>query len=337
MDDQEKSLWKVCVRCFTYNHLPYIVNTMDGFCSQETNFPFVCTIVDDASTDGEPEVIKRYLEDNFNMNDHSIVRNEEYEDYFLTYAQHKSNKNCFFAVLFLKYNHYLKKSKGPYLKEWMDYAKYIAICEGDDYWIDSNKLQYQSEFLDAHPDYGLVYTKAKAFIQDTGRMWNEIGKTCDFKTLLFEHGIPTLTALYRKEALEGYGAFINGKKWLLGDKPLWLFISLKYKLHFENRVTGVYRILNNSAMCRNSYEERSRFYDSSYDVSLYYAEKFCPELLPILHKSRDITQMKVAYSYSEYDKVIYFYKKIRHPGIKMTIKYLLSLLKKHLNFIHLSI
>lgn len=53
--------YKVCVRSFTFNQAPYITATMDGFCRQQTQFPYICLIMDDASTDGEPEVIKQYL------------------------------------------------------------------------------------------------------------------------------------------------------------------------------------------------------------------------------------------------------------------------------------
>ena len=57
----------VCARCFTYNHAPYIEDAMNGFCMQQTHFPYVCVIVDDASTDGESEVIKNYLQTHFDL------------------------------------------------------------------------------------------------------------------------------------------------------------------------------------------------------------------------------------------------------------------------------
>ena len=67
----------VCVRCITFNHANYIEDAMNGFTMQETNFPYVCTILDDASTDGEQEVIKKYLQEHFDLEDKSVVRNEE--------------------------------------------------------------------------------------------------------------------------------------------------------------------------------------------------------------------------------------------------------------------
>ena len=64
----------VCVRSYTYNHAPYIEDAMNGFSMQQTNFPFVCVIVDDASTDGEPEVIMNYLNCHFDLDNETIVR-----------------------------------------------------------------------------------------------------------------------------------------------------------------------------------------------------------------------------------------------------------------------
>ena len=153
--------YKVMVRCFTYNQSSYIDDAMNGFCMQETNFPFVCTIVDDASTDGEPEVIRNYLQEYFDLEDKAVVRNEETDDYVMTFAQHKKNKNCYFAVYLLKYNHYsIKKPKWPYLYEWYVQATYIAICEGDDYWTMGSKLQKQVAFLDSNNDYSMCFHQA---------------------------------------------------------------------------------------------------------------------------------------------------------------------------------
>ena len=164
--------YKVCVLCLTYNQSAYIIDTLNGFCMQETTFPFVCTIVDDASTDGEQEVIKRYLQENFDIEDESTVRYKETDDYILTFARHKTNRNCYFAVLFLKYNHYrIQKDKMPYISEWSENVEYHATCEGDDYWIDSHKLQKQVDFLDKNPDYVLCCHETKRYNQNSGEMF----------------------------------------------------------------------------------------------------------------------------------------------------------------------
>ena len=151
---QTISHFKVSVWCNTYNQTSYIKDTMDGFCMQQTSFPFVCLIMDDASTDGEPEVIKQYLNDHFDTE-----WTKETDDYHLTLARHQENKNCYFAVYLLKYNHYsIKKRRLRYYKELTDEIDYVALCEGDDYWTDKHKLQKQADALDANPQATLVYT-----------------------------------------------------------------------------------------------------------------------------------------------------------------------------------
>ena len=151
---QTISYFKVSVYCNTFNQTSYIKDTMDGFCMQQTNFPFVCMIMDDASTDGEPEVIKQYLNDYFDTE-----WTKETDDYHLTLARHQENKNCYFAVYLLKYNHYsIKKRRLRYYKELTDEIDYVALCEGDDYWTDKHKLQKQADALDANPQATLVYT-----------------------------------------------------------------------------------------------------------------------------------------------------------------------------------
>ena len=146
--------YKVCVLCATFNHAPYITDTMDGFCRQQTGFPFLCVIVDDNSKDGEQEVIMQYLSNHFTAE--SI---KETDDYHLTLARHKDNKNCYFAVFLLKYNHYsIKKPIRTHYQELVSGVNYLAFCEGDDYWTDEHKLQKQADALDANPQAMMVYT-----------------------------------------------------------------------------------------------------------------------------------------------------------------------------------
>lgn len=159
--------FKVCTKCLTYNHASFIVDAMHGFCMQDTTFPVVTVIVDDASTDGEQDVIKQYLQENFELSDTSVAQMEETDDYNLIFAQHRINKNCYFAVYLLKYNHHAKKSKRPYFAPYITSAKYIACCEGDDYWIDRHKLQKQIDFLEHNTEYSLIFHNAIVHYQDS--------------------------------------------------------------------------------------------------------------------------------------------------------------------------
>lgn len=153
-NEKKQKNWKVVVRCFTYNQSKYIADAMNSFSCQKTNFPYVCCIVDDASTDGEKKKIKDYISENFDLSNAVEAYNKETDFGEIIFAQHKINKNCHFVALLLKKNHYSEKmrpQKLQYLAEWRNSCEYEAVCEGDDWWLDEYKLQKQVDVLDANP------------------------------------------------------------------------------------------------------------------------------------------------------------------------------------------
>ena len=146
-------MYRVHIQCYTYNHSQYIEDAMNGFVMQETDFPFITTIVDDASTDSAPQIITRFFERHFDTKDSSLAFREETEYGTVLFARHRSNKNCFFAVVLLKENHHSqRKGKLTYLRRWIHDVPYVALCEGDDYWTDSGKIQKQVDYMESHPD-----------------------------------------------------------------------------------------------------------------------------------------------------------------------------------------
>lgn len=155
MDD---FFFEVNVMCMTYNQSDYILDTLNGFCKQKTSFPFICTIVDDASTDGEQDIIKKFMISNFDIENIKGAYEKETDYAHIIFARHLSNHNCFFAVFFLKYNHYqARKSKANYFKKWQKSVKYFAKCDGDDYWTDPLKLQKQYDLMESHPEFSLCH------------------------------------------------------------------------------------------------------------------------------------------------------------------------------------
>jgi glycosyltransferase involved in cell wall biosynthesis len=242
MNEQEKIDWMVCVNCMTFNHAPYIKDTMNGFVIQETNFPFVCAIVDDASTDGEQEVINNYLNEHFDLEDKSIAQHEETADYVLTFARHNTNLNCFFAVFYLKYNHYsIKKLKEPYLTRWRNNAKYIAICEGDDRWINPNKLQKQFALLESCPNCNICTHNALEVTPDGNkRKFTNLPEDKTFgitRVMLMRWFTPTASFFYRNnvEIPPTYS-----KMGANGDMALLYTNLLKGKLYYSSDVMSVY-------------------------------------------------------------------------------------------------
>lgn len=183
--------YMVYVRCSTYNQEKYIGDAMTGFAMQCTNFPYVAVIIDDASTDGNADVIRSFMDQEFDMKDSSTAYVEHHEYGELQFARHKTNPNCYFAAYFLKKNHYQSNTpKVNYIIHWHKISKYLAFCEGDDYWTDRNKLQRQVDFLESHPDYELVFHNA--IVRD------EIGGNPDRLMKVYQTGDFTIADLFEK-------------------------------------------------------------------------------------------------------------------------------------------
>ena len=281
----------VRVSCMTYNHATYIEDALNGFTMQKTNFPFVCTIVDDASTDGEQDVIKRYLERNFDLDAESDARNEETDDYFLIFAQNRINKNCYFAVLLLKYNHYQqlesRKRKLQYISEWSDNVEFIASCEGDDYWTNPNKLQKQVDFLNNHLDHGLVCTASKIYVQGVGMKKGTFGHPYQgIRDLLKGNYIFNASVLRRKTLEDGYNQEIGPQpNWRMGDWPRLLHCAIVSKIGYIDEPSAVYRVLPNSASHFDNFDKFKAFNENSVIVAKFFINKYnlnAKELYPLL-------------------------------------------------------
>lgn len=265
--------YKVCTRCFTFNQASYIEDAMNGFTMQETTFPVVTLIVDDASTDSEPEVIQNYLKKHFQ----EPYRKEETDYAHIICAHHKTNPYCDFVVLLLKYNHYsVKKPKMPYIVEWTDNAKYHAICEGDDYWIDKNKLQKQVDFLEQNREYVLTYTNAIVVDKDSNVInqltYKRYSGTCTKSLITEGNYIVTAGVCYRNKYDKEWSEVRTSIPFalMLGDKPLWIMLSTKGKFHFFEDYMVAYRKLEQSASHTKDYNKAMRYSDNVRDINLFF-------------------------------------------------------------------
>lgn len=302
----------VSVRCFTYNHAPYIEDTLNGFVMQETSFPYVCIIVDDASTDGEPQVIKRYLENNFDCQEGGVARQEETENYEMFFSRHKSNPNCFFAVFFLKYNHYGSveedRKKYQYISEFYDCSKYRALCEGDDYWVAPSKLQIQVDFMEANPEYGLCHTDFNLSDGSKRRHYKEIYTDGEYYPGTIEHEnarIGTLTVLFRKETLDKTPKYYLKEPFVAGDKARWYELSKVAKVKYIPEVTACYRILPTSASHFTTLDKMLAFRRGLQDIREFYAEKY--GILLTDYKTYCTTCLRDCYVYSDAKRAHLFY------------------------------
>lgn len=244
--------YKVRITCMTYNHAPYITDAMDGFVMQKTDFPFVCIIIDDASTDGEPEVIRKYVGESFDLQEASIAYDKDTDYGHVTYARHKTNKNCFFAVVYLNENHYSqKKAKSPYLTEWLD-AKYVAFCEGDDFWTDPLKLQKEVDVLESDDDLMGVVTNS-CTVDRSGNMLESKWKNVvpdnregryDLRSYIKNgHHYPTATVCYRLTHGEEIASLRKKlANQYFSDWTTWLVLHIFGDFYYIDQVTSSYRI-----------------------------------------------------------------------------------------------
>lgn len=181
MKKMEDSGLKVTIQCTVYNHESFLRQCMDGFVMQKTNFRFEAIVHDDASTDGSAAIIREYA--------------EKYPEII--------------KPIFEKENLYSKRDGS--LRRVMyanTHGKYVAICEGDDYWTDPYKLQKQVDFLESHPGYVMCSHRWREYMQ-TEDAFSEIaefpesGVEYDLNTLV--HGkwfFQPLTVVYRRDALD---------------------------------------------------------------------------------------------------------------------------------------
>lgn len=313
--------FKVVVQCITYNHSQYIEDALKGVAMQRTNFPFICCVYDDASTDGEQEILKRWIDN------HCKPEDIEVYDHPLTIilmAPDKDNPNCNYAIHLQKVNTWGKPEKRRMLEYWEAKCEYVALCEGDDYWIDPLKIQNQVNVMDSDISIGLCYSRTKYLCEETkSYMYDWGGPKVNFDDLLLSNSIPTLTVMYRIGYMDAYYRDIEPDKqtWLMGDYPVWLWFAYNYKIYFIDKVTSVYRVLRESASHSIDVEKKLMFIMSFIDIQEYFADKY-----KVKNKMNyDIIRIQAKmYNYALYGKwncYINNWKKL----VSNNTKYLLSL------------
>lgn len=208
----------VSINCLVYNHDKYLRECFEGFVMQRTNFAFEVLVHDDASTDSSAEIIREYT--------------AKYPNIFKPIYQ-KENQYSKRVGINRKYQY--PRARG----------KYIALCEGDDYWIDPNKLQKQVDFLEAHPDYSMcfhdVYRRVKDKITTSYEHYNS-DTASSLNDIILNGGLfcPTTSIVYRRDLIAEYPQFAYNCH--VGDYPLQIYLALCGKVYYFKDVMGVYRI-----------------------------------------------------------------------------------------------
>ena len=251
-----KPLVSIC--CLAYNHEAYIRQCLDGFMMQKTTFPIEILIHDDASTDNTADIIREYEKK------YPTIIKPIYQ------VENQYSKGVRVGVV---YN--LSRVRG----------KYVALCEGDDYWIDPLKLQKQVDFLEGHPEYTLSHTAFEFYYQNNSTFKKfENKKTAEYSkdrlisAILNDNSyrIQTNTALYPVSIFQDIldeNPFLFSGFFLMGDTQLWCCLASRGKVHYLKDITAVYRVADGSA-CRSLIPKTNyRFHLSCWELRWYLFDK----------------------------------------------------------------
>lgn len=206
----------VSINCVTYNHESYIEKTIEGFLMQKTNFEFEIIIGEDCSTDRTREIIHSYME-----------RYPKRINLITSESNVGSGQNSMrvFAA-----------SSG----------KYIALCEGDDYWVDENKLQKQIDLMESMPSCSMCI-HAATVIDETGVPTGDNiqpyleNRISSIEDIIFKGGgfCHTGSIVFKRSLLEEIPSFLSQAH--VGDYALQLWCASKGEVHYINEVMSAYR------------------------------------------------------------------------------------------------
>lgn len=250
----------VCVQ--TYQHGPYIQKCLEGILMQKTDFSFEILLGEDGSTDGTREICIGYA--------------EKYPEKIRLFLHARENNIRISGQPTGRFNHFynLFHVRG----------KFIALCDGDDYWKDPYKLQEQVKFLQNHSDFGLIHGNCDLYYQKSGT-WKYDGNKdlannikIENRKQLFdllvngEYQVRTATVLFRQDLLEIHDP--ENMPFLMADTPLWLILSQKTKFKYIDKVQSVYRVLHGSTSKPFFKNHKLRFILSSAEMRIHLTEFF---------------------------------------------------------------
>ena len=283
----------VSICCITYNHAQFIRKCLDGFLMQQTNFPIEILIHDDCSTDGTTDIIREY--------------EAKYPELIFPLYEEENQYSRGGAGKMDLYNY--RRARG----------KYIAYCEGDDYWTDPLKLQKQVDFMEANPEYSVCWHRSKQFIVETGEyiedkcaavLNGKKGVDIDLETYFSQWYTQPLTMVFRRDALEESWR----KKYELYRDEHELYHLLKkgkgYLFAFEGGVYvrhdgGIYTSLSNSIQGETSLRVAKELYEVNKDQ---YTRKFYASNLQWqIYENKDSFRKKWKYSWA----LFFIEKKVR--------------------------
>lgn len=232
----------VSICCITYNQEAYIRDALEGFLRQKTTFLYEVLIHDDASTDGTADVIRAYA--------------GQYPDRIKPILQSRNQYSQGITNISGLFN--FPRAAG----------RYIAMCEGDDYWTDADKLQRQVDYMEAHPDCALCFHSAAIELQERAvterrmRPYRGSRIVTPEEMIGKKSGYPTASLLFRTEMVKALPDFYNQAP--LADIPLQLLAAARGYGYYFDRDMCVYRLGGAASwttmMKQGNYEQKQRQY-----------------------------------------------------------------------------
>lgn len=248
---------KVSVIMITYNQSKFISDAILGVLNQKTTFDYELILSNDNSTDNTDKVIRNFLEK---------VENSDRVKYFNQTKNLGMQENFLFCF---------SKATGDY----------IAICEGDDYWTNSNKLQEQVNYLDSSIETSLICSDYDVMVVDSNRLEGSVLKSkysvdMDFNIYDYLRNrdiVRTFTVMYRRKDYDDYlqevaRDIVVSKS--AGDVPSYIYLLNKGKGHYFSQVAGVYRKTSNSASRIVDLDRRFQFKRGVYKIILYFVLQY---------------------------------------------------------------
>lgn len=240
--DSDKREIMVSICCITYNQEAYIRDALEGFVRQKTDFEWELLIHDDASTDRTAEIIREYA--------------KRYPDRIFPILQTENQYSQGLTNISGTFN--FPRARG----------KYIAMCEGDDYWTDETKLQRQVDFMEAHPGCSLCLHSAKVEVQGRAltehkmRPYHRSRKIRPEEIIDKTSGYPTASLMFRRSMVEQLPDFyVNAP---IADIPLQLMSAARGWAYYMDRCMCVYRLGGAASwttlMKQGNYEEKQKKY-----------------------------------------------------------------------------
>ena len=221
IENQNKPIM-VSVWCRTYNHVNYIKDALDGLVSQQTDFIYKVIVFDDASTDGTSDIVRAYAE-KYPEIIHAIIAKENI-------YHHPDTKKIIADI-------------------WKQHltGKYMAFCEGDDFWIDNNKLQMQVDYMETHPEctmhmHNALWLNCRNGAMKAGNPYkgkDEWDITAE-ELIMQYNGYPsTASFLFKSEQINKPQFFAEVHA---SDYTTILYALATGSVHYSSRIMSVYRV-----------------------------------------------------------------------------------------------